>query len=488
MSAAHELHRPPCESTLVCGSRASRARCCWWNYWLATVLLLAGMRQASAEESVPVEPELKWYKGNLHARSLWSDGNDFPEMIADWYRSHGYHFLTLSDHDVLSQGERWMPLVEIDKRRGRSIYDYRNQGWAELPEGDPRKRPSLEKYIARFGADWVETRGDRDAGTLEVRLKPLDEFRPLLEERGQFLLIQGEEVSDSVQKLALHLNVSNLRDVILPVGGPTLREALEGNLRAAQEQSKKTGRELLIHLNHPNYDWAVTAEDLAAVPLARFFEVYNGHPGVRLQGDQDHASTDEMWDIANTLRIAESQAPLYGLATDDSHHFHGEGYSWPGRGWIMVRARQLTPESLIRAINEGDFYASTGVVLGDVCYSPESQTLELSIEPDGDATFTTRFLGTPSDLDPTSEVRKDQQGKPLATTRRYSRDVGTTFSSVDGLRPAYRLMGKELYVRAVVTSNRPASSPSYAGALKQAWTQPVGWQPRVNPARAASAP
>ena len=30
--------------------------------------------------------ELRWWKGNIHTHSLWSDGNDFPEMIADWYK------------------------------------------------------------------------------------------------------------------------------------------------------------------------------------------------------------------------------------------------------------------------------------------------------------------------------------------------------------------------------------------------------------------
>ena len=50
----------------------------------------------------------QWYKGNMHTHSLWSDGNDFPEMICDWYKSRGYHFLTLSDHNILSQGEKWI--------------------------------------------------------------------------------------------------------------------------------------------------------------------------------------------------------------------------------------------------------------------------------------------------------------------------------------------------------------------------------------------
>ena len=30
--------------------------------------------------------EARWWKGNLHTHSLWSDGDDYPEMIADWYR------------------------------------------------------------------------------------------------------------------------------------------------------------------------------------------------------------------------------------------------------------------------------------------------------------------------------------------------------------------------------------------------------------------
>ena len=55
-----------------------------------------------------------------------------------------------------------------------------------------------------------------------------------------------------------------------------------------------------------------------------FFEVYNGHPEVHNAGDHDHASTDRVWDIILTRRIAEFDLPLmYGLATDDGHAYHG---------------------------------------------------------------------------------------------------------------------------------------------------------------------
>ena len=47
-----------------------------------------------------------YVKGNLHTHSLWSDGDDFPEMIADWYKAHGYQFLALTDHNVIAEGDK----------------------------------------------------------------------------------------------------------------------------------------------------------------------------------------------------------------------------------------------------------------------------------------------------------------------------------------------------------------------------------------------
>ena len=59
---------------------------------------------------------------------------------------------------------------------------------------------------------------------------------------------------------------------------------------------------------------------------------------------------------------------LYGLGTDDAHNYHeyGLGKVNPGRGWVVVRARHLTAESIVAAMERGDFYASTGVRLRDV--------------------------------------------------------------------------------------------------------------------------
>ena len=43
-------------------------------------------------------PEPRWWKGNTHTHTLWSDGDGAPELVAGLYKEAGYHFLVLSDH------------------------------------------------------------------------------------------------------------------------------------------------------------------------------------------------------------------------------------------------------------------------------------------------------------------------------------------------------------------------------------------------------
>jgi hypothetical protein len=406
------------------------------------------------------DANLKWWKGNIHTHSLWSDGNDFPEMIADWYRTQGYHFLGISDHNVLSEGDRWMDHDEIVKREG----------------GD-----ALKKYIARFGDKWVETRGEPEMPGYQVRLKPLEEFRKLVEQPGRFIMIQAEEISDRAEGLPVHINANHLQELIQPLGGSTVAETIDNDLRAIEEQSKRTGREMLGHLNHPNFGLAVTAEEMASVLRTRFFEVYNGHPGVDHLGNEHHPPVEQMWDIANTIRIGELSAPpLYGVGVDDTHNYHGEKGARPGRGWIMVRTRELEPTALIRAIKAGDFYASSGVTIEQVAYDPATKVHALRIRPQEGVTYTTQFIGTKIGYDASSKPRLDDEGKPLRATREYSKDVGQVFAAVAGESPSYQLTGDELYVRAVITSSKAHHDPSFKGQRQQAWTQPVGWEERVS--------
>jgi hypothetical protein len=401
-----------------------------------------------------------WFKGNLHTHSLWSDGNDYPEMIVDWYVRHGYHFLALSDHNVLAQGPRWVSVAQADKKA---------------------KHDGFARYRRRFGDAWVETR--TEGGDLQVRLKPLGEYRTLFEQPNRFLLIQGEEITDRFEKKPIHMNASNVLELIKPQGGKSVVEVMTNDLAAVEEQAKRLGRPILAHLNHPNFGYAITAEELAMVTRERFFEIYNGHPGVHHTGDETHAGVERMWDIINTLRVGEMKIPpVGGLATDDSHNYFGNDGSSPGRGWIMVRSRFLTPETIIRGIEAADFYASSGVALKDVRFSPDTKTLALEVEPQGDARYTIQFVGTRKGYDPTRKPVTGKDGEPLPVTQRYSDDVGRVLATIEGTSARYKLTGDELYVRAVVTSDQPPETPSFPGQKAQAWTQPVGWEAWVSAA------
>lgn len=403
---------------------------------------------------VAKEPASAWFKGNLHTHSLWSDGNDFPEMICDWYKSRGYHFLTLSDHNILSKGEKWVDTDAATKRGSIG---------------------GLERYLQRFGKEWVVTR-EQD-GKQQTRLKTLDEFRPMFDEKGKFLLIQGEEVTDHFGNLPIHINATNIQEVIKPQGGMSVRETIANNLIAIEVQSQRLRQPIFAHLNHPNFGYGVTAEDMAAVIEERFFEVYNGHPGVNHLGDATHAGTERLWDVANTIRIGEMQSPpLYGMATDDSHNYFGERGASPGRGWVMVRGDKLEAEPLIHALHGGDFYASSGVELADIRYSEETGKLEIAIKSEPGAEYTTEFVGTKKGYDAKSEAVVDKDGKAISATRHYSKDVGQVLAKVDGEKASFTVTADMLYVRAVITASTPPENPSFKDQKKQAWTQPVGWK------------
>ena len=401
-------------------------------------------------EKIPVLAKAgpSYWKGNLHTHSFWSDGDDFPEMIADWYKRHGYHFLTLSDHNVLSDGERWIDVKTANR---------------EL---------AVKKYAARFGDGWVERRLKIDKSP-QVRLKPLAEFRSVLEEPGKYFLIPGEFITHRCAMNPCHMNSFNLRDVVTPTDGASVAETISVNMRAVAEQRKKKGWNTIAFVNHPNFGWGVKTEDLLTEEV-RYFEIFNGHPGVKNYGDATHVSVERMWDIALALRLGKHQLPIvYGMATDDAHGYHvyGVGKVNPGRGWIMVKAPYLTAETMVRAIEAGDYYCSTGVVLKDVRRAGTEFSLAIQAEPG--VKYKTQFILTMKDASLKGDQVFDDKNKAVDVTRRYSDEVGKVIAESESLTPSYRITGKEWYVRAKVISTKLHPNPYQKGDVEVAWMQPV---------------
>ncbi len=301
----------------------------------------------------------RWWKGNTHAHTINTDGDSSPDTVARWYKEHGWNFVVISDHDMLT---------------------------------------------------------------------PVDGLNALLAAPGKFMVLAGVEVTDRAEGVPVHLNGVGVREAVLPRGGMTRLEALEADARAIRAAGG------IPHINHPNYQWALSAQDLAAATEAKHFELINGHSGVNNFGGGGAPSTEEVWDyVLSTGRV------FYGVGTDDSHHFKeefGRERQNPGRAWVMVRAPELSREAILAALDGGDFYASTGVTLKNY----EASASEIRIElPEASGPNSPRF-------------RTYFIGKGGAVLKRD-----------DSLNPAYSFQGNELYVRARIEASNGT----------RAWTQPV---------------
>ncbi len=391
--------------------------------------------------------ETAWIKGNMHTHTFWSDGDEFPEIVVKWYKENGYDFLALTDHNVVLEGERWRNF--------------------------PEDHAALHKYLESYGDEWVDMHShEEEEGVKKVRLKTLEEFRSMYEEPGKFLLIMGNEISNphAVHLLAFH------QDRIIPAikGNEDERERMiretVDNLKTYRQE---TGRNVHPALAHPNFRWAITAEMMINVPELRFFEVYNGHPQVNNEGDENRASTDRIWDIVLANRLATGEGELlYGLATDDAHNYHG-GSVGPGKGWIMVRSGELSPDAILDAIDEGDFYSSTGVVLKDIGFNNNS--LQIEIEPLEGIEYTTEFIGTLKETDLNGRPTIDSEETEIENaTKTYSNEIGRVLATSNSLKPSYKFTGDELYVRARITSSADQIDPKTGTILgkQKAWVQP----------------
>jgi hypothetical protein len=349
--------------------------------------------------------------------------------------------------------------------------------WVPIGEGKRASEETVAKCQQQFGQDWLTFRTEN--GVKQAKLKTFAEIEAKFSEPGKFLFIQNEEISTGFDDRAVHLNALNLAAAIAPKVGTSVADTIALNLTKAKEQALGLERRMLLQVNHPNFAcFDIAAEDLAASP-AKFFEVCNGHPGVRNLGDANHPSVEKIWDVANTIRIAKMKAsPLFAIGSDDTHNYHkaGPGVASPGRAWIMVRAKELSAPAIVEAADRGDFYASTGVVLKDIAYDAPKRTLKVDIAAEPNVAYTIEFIGTLEDADP-ARLPVEVGGNPNRPAIQYSPEIGKVLSRVEGPSATYQLTGKELYVRPVVRSNKPVANPSRAGAKNQeAWGQPVGWE------------
>ena len=138
----------------------------------------------------------------------------------------------------------------------------------------------------------------------------------------------------------------------------------------------------------------------------------------------------------------------------------------------MVRAETLEAKALRQALLDGDFYSTTGVTLSEIQHSKGSRSVSIAAEEG--VSYTTQFIGTEEGFDPSSAPRRDAAGAPIAgATLKYSGEVGAVLHETTANPAVYTFSGRELYVRAVVKSDKAQTNAVGADDVEMAWVQPV---------------
>jgi len=244
------------------------------------------------------------------------------------------------------------------------------------------------------------------------------------------LLVHGEEVTSRQSVGPVHVNGYGINELVEASDSTDIVTAMRENV----ERIIAAGG--MASINHPNFRWAFDDGAMMQVEGYKFMEVFNGHPNTHNDGGGGKTSTAGIWD-----RLLSHGRRVWGIAVDDSHHYTNEfaaDRSNPGRGWVQVDADTPTEHGILEAMSRGDFYASTGVKIGDMVSNTREINLEIDpeTEPDGiQAKYTTLFTGS--------------NGRLLYES--------TTNS------PSYKPTRLDGYVRATVYSSRGT----------RAWTQPV---------------
>ena len=256
-------------------------------------------------------------------------------------------------------------------------------------------------------------------------ITPIQPLNDLLGRSGTFLVISGQEVTDRSEEKPIHSNGLGLTKVVMPSKLTNKVASLQKNI----DNIRAAGG--IPQLNHPNFGWALTSAEIKQLKGIRLMEIYNGHPLVNNLGGGGSPSAEATWD-----ELLTSGMTIYGIGDDDVHQLHSKGEAieaLPGQAWIYVRARELSPTAILTAIDNGEFYASTGVELSE--YKADPKEISIKVKATNYSKYRIQFIGSSGKI-------LQESFEPNAV---------------------YEINGSERYVRAKILESNG----------KLAWTQPV---------------
>ncbi|MHB9028176.1 MAG: CehA/McbA family metallohydrolase [Candidatus Latescibacterota bacterium] len=270
----------------------------------------------------------------------------------------------------------WEPLFDVGCITGKAM---------EITEESIEERFPRPERMHRYkgGLHVHTTESDGDASPADVarwykrhgfhfivitdhnKVTPVEDLNREFGKDGTFLVLHGEEVTDTYPapegEGAVHVNAIGITASIRPRGGLNGVAVLSNDIQAIREAGG------LPMVNHPNFRWSLTADDLYPVSGWSLLEFANRGSAVNILGF-DRPDPEEIWDdLLSRGRL------LYGTASDNAHHFtsFSPRHDNPGRGWIMTQCDSLNAKSVMDALAQGRFYPTTGIIFEEMDLTPD---------------------------------------------------------------------------------------------------------------------
>lgn len=183
----------------------------------------------------------------------------------------------------------------------------------------------------------------------------IPEPEDLVPPREGFLVIPGTELDfiDRETGLPYHIVCIGVDETIVLPKEVTVQEAVD---QAAAGSD-------LVYLAHPYW----FGHDFDA------FQGIKGHSGIEVYNATCEYLCGKGLSSAYLDAILKHE-PIFAFAADDTH------WSRPdfNKGWVHVKAEELTRESITTALKNGQFYSSTGPSIKSIEFDGERLTIETS--------------------------------------------------------------------------------------------------------------
>lgn len=255
-----------------------------------------------------------WYKGNLHTHTVLSDGKAGAEQMIEEYRRAGYHFLSITDHNIF-------------------------QAYSQFSNGQFLMLPGTE-LTPGFDMEDGELMGAMEA-----------------HQRGAFV---WSRAAPSLRKKIVALCDAHVLAISRQATGVSWKAELH-RLDSIQNMiDYALQRDCIAILAHPAWS-KLDSQALHSLKGYAAIEVYNhlSHPW---------AESSQLWDIMLNQGIR-----TFALASDDAHELQDTC-----GGYMMLKAEALTHGKVIEAIENGDYYSSCGPLINSFHQDGETIMVQCS--------------------------------------------------------------------------------------------------------------